>query len=544
MAVTQRSSVASRTISAGAPRVAVIGAGYWGKNIVRNFAALNALAAVVDENRSTAQALCAEHGGSVVALDEVLRDASIAAVAVATPAVQHYKIAKAALEAGKHVFVEKPLALALGEAEELVSVAEHLDRRLMVGHLLQYHPAFLKLKELVREGRLGRLQYLYSNRLNFGKIRREEDILWSFAPHDLSMILSLVGQEPDAVECVGSYYLHQRIADLTTTHLSFPGGERAHVFVSWLHPFKEQKLVVVGSEAMAVFDDGEPWERKLLLFPHQINWRDGIPTPHKAGALSIELEPGEPLQAECQHFLDCVEIGATPRTDGREGLRVLRVLTRASERLHKPAEGALHSTAVVQQPAAVRFPRARIHESVYIDDDVEIGDNTSIWHFSHILGSVKIGQDCVFGQNVVIGPNVVIGNHCKIQNNVSVYKGVTLEDGVFCGPSCVFTNVNNPRAEIERKSEFRLTLVKRGATIGANATIVCGHVLGEYSFIAAGSVVTRDVPAFALMAGVPARRIGWMGHHGEKLGPDLVCPATGRRYRETEADQLEEIGGS
>ena len=140
----------------------------------------------------------------------------------------------------------------------------------------------------------------------------------------------------------------------------------------------------------------------------------------------------------------------------------------------------------------------------------------------------------MFGQNVVIGPNVVIGNHCKIQNNVSVYKGVTLEDGVFCGPSCVFTNVNNPRAEIERKSEFRLTLVKRGATIGANATIVCGHVLGEYSFIAAGSVVTRDVPAFALMAGVPARRIGWMGHHGEKLGPDLVCPATGRRYRETE----------
>ena len=150
----------------------------------------------------------------------------------------------------------------------------------------------------------------------------------------------------------------------------------------------------------------------------------------------------------------------------------------------------------------------------------------------------------MFGQNVVIGPNVVIGNHCKIQNNVSVYKGVTLEDGVFCGPSCVFTNVNNPRAEIERKSEFRPTLVKRGATIGANATIVCGHVLGEYSFIAAGSVVTRDVPAFALMAGVPARRIGWMGHHGEKLGPDLVCPATGRRYRETEPDQLEEIGGS
>ena len=499
---------------------------------------------IVEQDRSTAQALCTQHGGAIANFEQVLTDASIAAVAIATPAVLHYTLAKAALEAGKHVFVEKPLALTLGEAEELVSMAERIDRRLMVGHLLQYHPAFLKLKELVREGRLGRLQYLYSNRLNFGKIRREEDILWSFAPHDLSMILSLVGQEPDSVESVGSYYLHQRIADVTTTHLSFPGGERAHVFVSWLHPFKEQKLVVVGSEAMAVFDDGEPWERKLVLFPHRIKWWDGMPTPHKAEAVAVSLDAGEPLQAECQHFLDCVEIGATPRTDGREGLRVLSVLTRASERLHNAGGGAVRDPPVARQSTAARFPRARIHETVYVDENVEIGDNTSIWHFSHILGSVKIGPDCVIGQNVVIGPNVTIGRHCKIQNNVSVYKGVTLEDGVFCGPSCVFTNVNNPRAEIERKSEFRPTLVKRGTTIGANATIVCGHVLGEFSFIAAGAVVTKDVPAFALMAGVPARRIGWMGRHGEKLGPDLVCPATGRRYRELRPNQLEEIGGS
>jgi UDP-2-acetamido-3-amino-2,3-dideoxy-glucuronate N-acetyltransferase len=542
MTVTQLSTVAPRTATSGRPRVAVIGAGYWGKNIVRNFAALNALAAVVDQDRSTAEALCTQHGSTVATFEDVLTDPSIAAVVVATPAALHYKLAKAALEAGKHVFVEKPLALTLGEAEELVTVAERLDRRLMVGHLLQYHPAFLKLKELVREGRLGRLQYLYSNRLNLGKIRREEDILWSFAPHDLSMILSLVGQEPDSVESIGSYYLHERIADVTTTHLSFPGGERAHVFVSWLHPFKEQKLVVVGSDAMAVFDDGEPWERKLLLFPHRINWWDGVPTPHKADAIAVSLEAGEPLEAECLHFLDCVEIGATPRTDGREGLRVLSVLARASKRLHDLGAELVREPTQARQSTAARFPRARIHESAYVDEGVEIGDNTSIWHFSHILGSVKIGPDCVIGQNVVIGPNVTIGRHCKIQNNVSVYKGVTLEDGVFCGPSCVFTNVNNPRAEIERKSEFRPTLVKRGTTIGANATIVCGHVLGEFSFIAAGSVVTRDVPAYALMAGVPARRIGWMSRHGEKLGPDLVCPITGRRYRETGFDRLEEIG--
>src|SRR6516164_1928636 len=541
MTLLQRSSAAPHAVELSRPKVAVIGAGHWGKNIVRNFAALKALAAVVDQDRLTAQTLCAAHGTGAASFEDVLADVSITAVAVATPAVLHHRFAKAALEAGKHVFVEKPLALELEQAEELVTLAERLDRRLMVGHLLQYHPAFLKLKELVREGRLGRLQYLYSNRLNLGRIRREEDILWSFAPHDLSMILSLVGQEPETVETIGSYYLHDKIADVTTTHLRFSGGERAHVFVSWLHPFKEQKLVVIGSDAMAVFDDGEPWERKLLLFPHRINWRDGMPNPLKADAIAVALEPGEPLQAECQHFLDCVEIGATPRTDGREGLRILTILTRASASLQSTAVRQPVKYKQAKPSASDRFPKAKIHESAYVDDGVEIGDDTSIWHFSHVLSRVKIGPNCVIGQNVVIGPDVTIGKYCKIQNNVSVYKGVTLEDGVFCGPSCVFTNVNNPRAEIERKSEFRQTLVKRGATIGANATIVCGHVLGEYCFIAAGSVVTTNVPAFALMAGVPARRIGWIGRHGEKLGPDLVCPATGRRYREIGPDQLEEI---
>jgi UDP-2-acetamido-3-amino-2,3-dideoxy-glucuronate N-acetyltransferase len=191
--------------------------------------------------------------------------------------------------------------------------------------------------------------------------------------------------------------------------------------------------------------------------------------------------------------------------------------------------------------AAPRFQGVTIHDSAYVDDPVEIGPGSKIWHFSHILGHVKIGRDCIIGQNVVIGPDVTVGDRCKVQNNVSLYKGVTLEDGVFCGPSCVFTNVNNPRAEIERKSEFRTTLVKRGATIGANATIVCGHTLGEYSFIAAGAVVTKDVPAFALMAGNPARRIGWMSRAGVKLGPDLVCPSTGTKYREVAPGQLMEV---
>jgi len=188
-----------------------------------------------------------------------------------------------------------------------------------------------------------------------------------------------------------------------------------------------------------------------------------------------------------------------------------------------------------------RFPGVRIHESSYVDDPVTIGEGTTIWHFCHVLAHVRIGRDCSIGQNVMIGPRVTVGDGCKIQNNVSLYQGVVLEDEVFCGPSCVFTNVVNPRAEVSRKAEFQTTHVKRGATIGANATVICGNSLGEYSFIAAGAVLARSAPAFALMAGVPARRIGWMSRHGERLGPDLVCPATRQRYRETAANRLEEI---
>ena len=195
----------------------------------------------------------------------------------------------------------------------------------------------------------------------------------------------------------------------------------------------------------------------------------------------------------------------------------------------------------MSDPRNPDFPGVSIHESAYVDSPCEIGEGTKIWHFSHVLGNVTIGTNCVIGQNVAIGPDVTVGNDCKIQNNVSVYKGVTLEDNVFCGPSCVFTNVNTPRSGVDRSSEFTDTLVKRGATIGANATIVCGATLGEYCLIAAGAVITKDVTAHALMAGVPAKRIGWVGHSGERLGDDLICPRDGRRYQETPSGELEEI---
>lgn len=184
---------------------------------------------------------------------------------------------------------------------------------------------------------------------------------------------------------------------------------------------------------------------------------------------------------------------------------------------------------------------AFIHESSYVDENVTIGSYSKVWHFTHILPNCNIGDNCSLGQNVVVGPNVLVGNRVKIQNNVSIYEGVTLEEDVFCGPSCVFTNVNNPRSEIVRKDEYRETIVRRGASIGANATIVCGHDLGEYCFIAAGAVVTKDVPAYALMAGTPARRIGWMSKAGGRLGKDLICPIDGTTYRLTTPEKLEEI---
>lgn len=188
-----------------------------------------------------------------------------------------------------------------------------------------------------------------------------------------------------------------------------------------------------------------------------------------------------------------------------------------------------------------RFPGAQIHVSSYVDDGAVIGIGTKIWHFCHILKGTVIGKDCSIGQNVMIGPNVRVGDGCKIQNNVSLYAGVELADDVFCGPSCVFTNVNNPRANVNRKDEFRPTPVGRGASIGANATIVCGHALGEYCFIGAGSVVTKDVPNFAMMVGNPARRVGWMSRVGEKLGADLVCPRTGERYALANEKKLERL---
>jgi UDP-2-acetamido-3-amino-2,3-dideoxy-glucuronate N-acetyltransferase len=519
---------------------------------------LEALKLICDKNEMTLGQFKGFHPKIEITLSlhEAFSRPDIQGVAIATPAETHFPIAREALLSGKHVFVEKPLVLVEEEGEELISIAEEKKLILMVGHLLQYHPVFIHLRGLARAGELGRINYIYSHRLNLGKIRREENILWSFAPHDISMILSLSGEEPESIMATGGNYLHKKIADVTTTHLEFPSGLKSHIFVSWLHPFKEQKLVVVGEKKMAVFDDTQPWKDKLLLYPHEIRWQNLMPVSAKAEAERVDSIPEEePLRLECQHFLHCVSKNEFPRTDGREGLRVLRILNASQRSLDnngrrislKGKEGVSSKTGSLPSSPNSPFPLQEangvyIDPTAVIDENVSIGKGSKIWHFSHILSGSHVGEGCNIGQNVVIGPDVHVGNGCKIQNNVSVYKGVTLQDGVFCGPSMVFTNVYNPRAEIRKMSEVRPTLVKRGATIGANATIVSGVTIGQYGFIGAGTVVTKNVPDHALVVGNPARQIGWACTCGERLTQDLGCLSCRRRFESSSAGLVEKIG--
>ena len=517
--------------------IAVIGCGYWGKNLVRNFAELGALHTICDSDLNALEQLASRYPqvNTETEYQSILRDDEIKGVVIATPAVSHYPMAKEALLSGKDVFVEKPLALEIEQGRELVALAEKNNRILLVGHLLEYHPAIARLKELVDKGELGKINYIYSNRLNLGKFRTEENILWSFAPHDISAILLLIGEMPQKVAAHGGYYLHQNIADVTLTTLEFRNGTKAHIFVSWLHPYKEQKLVVVGEKKMALFDDTSPKD-KLLLYSHEIEWIDRRPVPHQKQPQVIAVPADEPLRIECQDFIDSIKSRRKPRVDGRKGLQVLEVLACAQQSL----DGKGKSIALNKDENSFF-----IHETSVVEEPCQIGEGTRIWHFAHIMPEVTIGKGCVFGQNVFVARGVKIGNNVKIENNVSVFEGVTLEDDVFCGPSCVFTNVINPRSHVSRKHEFRPTLVKKGATIGANATIVCGHTVGHYAFIGAGAVVTKDVPDHAMVYGNPARIRDWVCECGVKLdfaGNDTAkCRECGKQYKKQEKERETQI---
>lgn len=314
-------------------KVAVIGCGNWGKNLARVFHQLGALYAVCDTEPTKATTLSKKYNVPHASLEKLLINKEINAIAIATPSSTHYEIGMLCLKANKHLFIEKPLALKVKDAITLENQAKNQNRVLMVGHLLQYHGVFAAVKQLNMSGSLGKLQQIYSHRCNFGKYRTEESVLWDFTPHDISMILSLVGEMPYQVMATSANHLEHTVIDSVDIHLNFHGNIQAKCFASWIHPYKEQRLIVIGNKAMAVFDDCQPWESKLRLHHYPAEWNDGLPQPFHSQFENISLPITEPLFNECSHFLQCVANSALPITSGAEGINVITILEAATQSL-------------------------------------------------------------------------------------------------------------------------------------------------------------------------------------------------------------------
>jgi len=523
-------------------RICVVGGGQWGQNHIRTLHELDMLGGIVevDEQRLTRFAELYPNAPRFLFLDEAL-EANFDGFTVATPARTHFDVARRILRAGFPVMVEKPLALNAKEAVELKRIADAAEQQLMVGHLMLFHPAVVKIKELIDSGKIGRVQYIYSNRINLGTVRTEENILWSFAPHDISIFQYLLGTKPIEVLSRGAAFLQPDVHDTTMTTLRYPNNVMCHNYVSWLHPFKEHRIVVIGSNGMLRFDDSSK-TKALVFYKKGIDLIEGEPIKRDGPTEQMEYGDGAPLTEELRYFAKNLD-GKIARADAKNAIEVLEILEQATtslqtEKNNRPQKtGSITSVAPQQNvaPSARLGTDVNIHDSTYVDDDVVIGDGTKIWHYSHVQSGTTIGRNCSLGQNINVGNNVKIGNHVLIQNNVSVYRGVELEDYVFCGPSMTFTNVLDPRAKYPQgASAYSQTLIKEGTSIGANATVVCGNTIGRHAFIAAGAVVTKDVPDYAFMIGVPARREGWVTEGAERV-PDnhtgvYECSKSGCRY--------------
>lgn len=308
------------------PRIAVLGCGYWGSNHIRTLKALGALHAVSDTNRARAEGFASEQDCLAIEPDQLFVRDDIDAIVMALPPQFHADLAVRAVEAGKDVLVEKPIALTVPDAERAVQAAKDNGRVFMVGHVLRFHPAFETLKGLIDKGELGEVRYIHSHRLGLGKFHTENDALWDLAPHDLSMILAITGTEPIEVRGEGAALL-DNLSDFAHLHMRFPNGLRSHLFTSRLNPYRERRLTVVGTKAMAVFDDVEPWERKLAVYRHAV-WQDSGQWAFTTNEPSyVAVAQGMPLTRELEHFIQCIETRAEPRTSGEEAIRVLRILT-------------------------------------------------------------------------------------------------------------------------------------------------------------------------------------------------------------------------
>lgn len=543
-------------------RIIVVGAGRWGLNHVATAHQLGVLAGVVDSSQ-LARSNASERVGHAAevryfeSLAEALEELPGAAVVVATPPRTHFAVAAEAIESSRDVLVEKPLCDSVANAKKLVRMAAEAKVVLMVDHLLQYSFYHRRLLRLVRAGWVGEVTRVRASRFNFGTVRTEENVLWSLSPHDISILLAVCADcTPVRVSCTGQCTVSVGVEDYVDICLEFAGGARAQIAASWMHPLKERRLVVYGKEGVIILNEASPdraapvlqgfkWSAKrkadgsaVTISKTEEDLSDYLASMEAIGENGTEdganCSPKAPLQMAVEHFLDCCKTRAVPRTDGREGLRVLRVLAAATESLE--GKGA---AIELNTPDITPAPQYFAHETALVDEGAIVGDGSKIWHFSHVMPGAELGAACNIGQNVYIGGKARLGKNVKVQNNVSIYDSVSVGDDVFLGPSCVLTNVKTPRSHINRKDAYSKTLIGRGATVGANATIVCGVELGEYCFVGAGAVVTKDVKQHALVYGNPARQSGWVSTSGTKLAVNeigeernlLQCPETKEEYR-------------
>jgi UDP-2-acetamido-3-amino-2,3-dideoxy-glucuronate N-acetyltransferase len=512
-------------------RICVVGAGRWGRNHVATLEKLGCLAGIAESDEATRQQLAAAYPRARVfaRVTEAVGE-GFDGYTVATPAETHFEIGAYLLGQGCSVLVEKPLALTAAEARQLHRLAGERGVTLMVGHVLLFHPAIRRIRELVAAGKIGKLEYLYSNRLNLGTVRTEENILWSFAPHDISIFQYLIGAAPLDVVSRGGAFVQPHLHDSTLTILRYPDNIVGHIFVSWLHPFKEHRLVVIGTKGMFSFEDSTA-EKNLLYYEKGIDWVAGEPVPRDGPTEVIPYERKMPLTEELRYFIERLDGRAVEVAGGASGVEVLEILERAS-------------ASLLDRPAPARDAEAKppyyVHPTSIVDEGVEIGEGTKIWHFSHVQGGAKIGRKCSIGQNVNIGNNVRIGSFVKIQNNVSVYEGVELEDYVFCGPSMVFTNVLDPRAKYpQRGTEFyrrgqrhhRLRphhrpprLHRRGRRRHPRRAGLCPHARGPRAPGRLGLRVRRDARAGRRPGHLPAVQAGVRPPRREAL-PGELTPA-------------------
>lgn len=494
-------------------KLGLIGAGYWGKNLVRDYYKIGFLDTICEINEN----LIEEYKELYPNLNytsvwsDLLNNSEITAICISLPAEMHYKFAKEALIANKDVYVEKPITLDIDEAEELIKLANEKNKILMVGHLLHYHPAIEKIKDIIQSNQIGKIKNIISNRLNLGIFRVQENVLWSFAPHDISVILSLCNNKlPTWVKCNGQSVISPNIHDITNSILKFEDNNDniyVNINVNWLNPYKEQRITIIGEKGMILFDDVEK-ENKLRIYKNYIKWSENImpqPIANQTGGEIIPINMDEtPLIKECKHFMKCCINRTKPITDGNDALRVLKVLKSLSDSLQNNGQ------MVVMKNKNNYF----VHETAIIDNGSNIGSGVKIWHYSHICKDAVIGNNCNIGQNVFIAGGAKIGNNCKIQNNVSIYAGVEAEDYVFFGPSCVLTNDKNPRGMHSKNGNYLRTYLETGVTLGANCTIVCGTRVGKHALIGAGAVVTKDVEPYSVMVGNPAKKIGTIDEFG------------------------------